>query len=94
MIFLCINSKSDFDDITFYFRALQLDNEARTRQDYSHYRVMMRSLRRSEENYHDNSKIAYLIQVWKVNGQVTQKLVRIHTTPLIQALQLRFLKHE
>lgn len=45
------------------YRALQLDNEARTRQDYSHYRVMMRALRRSEENYHDNSKISYLIQV-------------------------------
>ncbi|XP_039268506.2 IQ motif and ubiquitin-like domain-containing protein [Styela clava] len=40
----------------------QLDNEARTRQDYSHYRIMLRALRQSEEGYHDNSKIAYLIQ--------------------------------
>ncbi|XP_078485773.1 uncharacterized protein LOC100186480 [Ciona intestinalis] len=40
----------------------QLDNAARTRQDYSHYRIMLRDLRRTEEGYADNSQIAYLIQ--------------------------------
>uniref|UniRef100_H2YGU7 IQ motif and ubiquitin-like domain-containing protein n=1 Tax=Ciona savignyi TaxID=51511 RepID=H2YGU7_CIOSA len=40
----------------------ELDNAARTRQDYSHYRIMLRNLRRSEEGYADNSQIAYLIQ--------------------------------
>ncbi|XP_076819565.1 IQ motif and ubiquitin-like domain-containing protein [Clavelina lepadiformis] len=40
----------------------ELDNAARTRQDFSHYRIMLRNLRRTEESYGDNSKIAYLIQ--------------------------------
>ena len=40
-----------------------VDNIARTRQDYSHYRIMLRDLRRSEQSCGDDSKIAYLIQV-------------------------------
>nr|CAB3256789.1 CMUB116 radial spoke protein [Phallusia mammillata] len=40
----------------------ELDNAARTRQDFSHYRIMLRNLRRTEETYNDNSKIAFLIQ--------------------------------
>jgi len=40
----------------------ELDNQARTRQDYSHYRSLLKQLRRNEERIGDNSKIAYLIQ--------------------------------
>jgi hypothetical protein len=40
----------------------ELDNQARTRQDYSHYRNMLKHLRRSEEQIGDGSNIAYLIQ--------------------------------
>lgn len=43
---------------------LRIDNEARVRQDYSHYRRMLKSLRRSEETYQDGSRIAFLMQVW------------------------------
>ncbi|XP_067933394.1 IQ motif and ubiquitin-like domain-containing protein, partial [Watersipora subatra] len=39
-----------------------LDNDARTRQDYSHYRLMLRDLRRLEESYGDDSKVAFLLQ--------------------------------
>ena len=40
-----------------------IDNDARVRQDYSHYRYMLKGLRRSEEVYGDGSKIAFLMQV-------------------------------
>lgn len=42
---------------------LKIDNDARIRQDYSHYRRMLKALRRSEESYNDNSQIAFLMQV-------------------------------
>ncbi|XP_064632189.1 IQ motif and ubiquitin-like domain-containing protein isoform X2 [Lineus longissimus] len=38
------------------------DNDARVRQDYSHYRFMLKALRKSEEGYDDDSKIAFLLQ--------------------------------
>ncbi|KAK7101379.1 IQ motif and ubiquitin-like domain-containing protein [Littorina saxatilis] len=41
---------------------LKIDNDARIRQDYSHYRRMLKALRRSEESYNDNSQIAFLMQ--------------------------------
>jgi len=41
----------------------KIDNDARVRQDYSHYRFMLRQLRREEEAYGDDSKIAFLMQV-------------------------------
>lgn len=40
----------------------RLDNDARARQDYSHYRLMLRDLRRTEESYGDDSKVAFLLQ--------------------------------
>ncbi len=40
-----------------------MDNDSRVRQDYSHYRFMLVSLRRTEESYGDASKIAFLLQV-------------------------------
>ena len=42
---------------------LRIDNEARIRQDFSHYRRMLKALRRSEEAYQDGSQIAFLMQV-------------------------------
>lgn len=48
------------------------DNAARVRQDYSHYRYMLKGLRRQEEVYGDGSKIAFLMQVrFKANFQFT-----------------------
>jgi len=38
------------------------DNDARIRQDYSHYRYMLKALRQQEEAYSDGSKIAFLLQ--------------------------------
>ena len=44
-------------------RCTKLDNDARTRQDYSQYRFMLKGLRKSEEGMGDGSRIAFLIQV-------------------------------
>jgi hypothetical protein len=41
----------------------ELDNKARAREDYTLYRAMLKSIRRTEENYQDNSHIIFLIQV-------------------------------
>jgi len=43
-------------------KCTKTDNDARVRQDYSHYRFMLKTLRRNEEAYGDGSKIAYLLQ--------------------------------
>ncbi|XP_071807363.1 IQ motif and ubiquitin-like domain-containing protein [Asterias amurensis] len=40
----------------------KLDNDARARQDYSHYRYMLKALRKSEEAMNDGSRIAFLLQ--------------------------------
>ena len=44
-------------------RCQALDNDARLRQDFSQYKMMLQSLRRSEELFKDGSKIAFLLQV-------------------------------
>jgi len=43
-------------------RCAKLDNDARLRQDFSKFRSMLLALRRSEEEYKDGSKIAFIIQ--------------------------------
>ncbi|XP_050413811.2 IQ and ubiquitin-like domain-containing protein [Patella vulgata] len=43
-------------------RCNKIDNDARVRQDFSHYRYMLKSLRRAEETYNDGSEIAFLLQ--------------------------------
>ncbi|XP_052778908.1 IQ and ubiquitin-like domain-containing protein [Mya arenaria] len=43
-------------------RCTKIDNDARVRQDYSHYRYLLKQLRKAEQNYLDNSKIAFLLQ--------------------------------
>ncbi|XP_028397889.1 IQ and ubiquitin-like domain-containing protein [Dendronephthya gigantea] len=43
-------------------RCQDLDNDARLRQDFSQYKMMLQSLRRSEELFKDGSKIAFLLQ--------------------------------
>ena len=44
-------------------RCTKIDNDARVRQDYSHYRYLLKLLRKAEEQYGDGSKIAFLLQV-------------------------------
>lgn len=44
-------------------RCTKIDNDARVRQDYSHYRYLLKMLRKSEEAFNDGSKIAFLLQV-------------------------------
>lgn len=39
-----------------------LDNQARAREDWSTYRVMLRELRKTEEAYRDQSHIIFLVQ--------------------------------
>lgn len=43
-------------------KCTKLDNDARLRHDFSLYRIMLKDLRRSEENVADGSNIAYLLQ--------------------------------
>ncbi|XP_067684534.1 IQ motif and ubiquitin-like domain-containing protein [Haliotis asinina] len=43
-------------------RCGKTDNDARVRQDFSHFRFMLKSLRKSEEGYGDGSQIAFLLQ--------------------------------
>lgn len=44
-------------------KCTKIDNDARTRQDYSTYTYMLKMLRRSEERHGDGSRIAFLLQV-------------------------------
>lgn len=44
-------------------KCAKIDNDARTRQDISTYQYMLKSLRKAEELYSDDSKIAFLLQV-------------------------------
>lgn len=41
----------------------QLDNEARKREAYLKYRLILENLRKSEVDYQDDSKIVFLVQV-------------------------------
>ncbi|NXA98412.1 IQUB protein, partial [Melanocharis versteri] len=41
----------------------QLDNEARQREAYLKYRLILENLRKSEVDYQDNSKIVFLVQL-------------------------------
>lgn len=43
-------------------RCTKMDNDARVRQDYSHYRYLLKALRKAEEAIGDGSKIAFLLQ--------------------------------
>lgn len=43
-------------------RCTKIDNDARTRQDFSTFQHMLKSLRKSEESFQDGSKIAFLLQ--------------------------------
>ncbi|XP_071082848.1 IQ motif and ubiquitin-like domain-containing protein isoform X1 [Haliotis cracherodii] len=43
-------------------RCGKTDNDARVRQDFSHFRFMLKSLRKAEEGYGDRSQIAFLLQ--------------------------------
>ncbi|XP_046580375.1 IQ and ubiquitin-like domain-containing protein [Haliotis rubra] len=43
-------------------RCGKTDNDARVRQDFSHFRFMLKSLRKAEEGYGDGSQIAFLLQ--------------------------------
>ena len=47
------------------------DNDARVRQDYSHYRFLLKNLRRQEDAYGDGSKIAFLLQVIGLRGKIS-----------------------
>ena len=41
----------------------ELDNKARLRADYSTYRLMLRNIKQTEEDYNDGSHIIFLMQV-------------------------------
>lgn len=71
-----------------------LDNDARTRQDYSHYRLMLKELRRLEESYGDDSKVAFLLQVSPLQtfnkgyrGLITYFVDQICRIPLNRLMQ-------
>ena len=43
-------------------RCNKIDNDGRVRQEFSHYKFMLKALRDSEMEYGDNAKIAFLMQ--------------------------------
>ena len=49
-----------------------MDNKARAREDYTLYRAMLKTIRKTEENYQDDSHIIFIIQVmdciWDYKG--------------------------
>ena len=56
--------------IIFHYRVVghcrnceELDNKARLRADYSTYRLMLRNIKQTEEDYNDGSHIIFLMQV-------------------------------
>ena len=57
----------------------KVDNDARTRQDYSHYVYMLRQLRLSEEKMADGSRIALLLQVCSLLLISVQPTLRCQT---------------
>ena len=46
----------------------ELDNKARAREDYTLYRAMLKTIRKTEENYQDDSHIIFIIQVMDCRG--------------------------
>ena len=66
-------------------KCTKIDNDARTRQDYSTYTHMLRQLRKSEERYGDDSKIAFLLQV--------KQLCKISYHIFVYSVKYRFLWH-
>ena len=46
-----------------FCRALDLQNTAHKRQDLLHYSLLLKDLKRKEENYNDDSKVVYFMQV-------------------------------
>ena len=44
-------------------RCKELDNQARSREEYTLYRAMMKTIRRTEEDYKDGSHFIFLMQV-------------------------------
>ena len=44
----------------------ELDNQARSREDFTLYRAMMKTIRRMEEDYKDGSHFIFIIQVGTV----------------------------
>lgn len=63
MYFTSFTLFSTFSVIGHCRQCKELDNKARAREDYTLYRAMLKTIRKTEENYQDNSHIIFLIQV-------------------------------
>lgn len=72
-IYFCSSCESYLPSTEFYLSSnsrtpgrcrncVKIDNDARLRLDLSHYRRMLKALRRTEEEHQDNSQIAFLMQ--------------------------------
>lgn len=55
--------KTNASSVGFCRRCMDLDNEARRREDFSLYKNILRCLRESEAEYSPEAKITYLLQV-------------------------------
>ena len=48
-------------------KCVELDNKARHREDHTLYRAMLKSIKHSEEQYKDGSRVIFLLQVsWDI----------------------------
>ena len=48
----------------------ELDNKARAREDFTLYRAMLKTIRRTEEGYKDDSHIIFLLQVQNTDYEI------------------------
>lgn len=68
------------------FHCKELDGEARQREDFSHYKFILKRLCKDEAEYNPDSKIPYLLQVYWINHilEPPLSLLSLHITTGIQ----------
>ena len=71
-LLLLLSLYSPYSVIGHCRQCKELDNKARAREDYTLYRAMLKTIRKTEENYQDDSHIIFIIQVmdciWDYKG--------------------------
>ena len=70
-LLLLLSLYSPYSVIGHCRQCKELDNKARSREDYTLYRAMLKTIRKTEENYQDDSHIIFIIQVmdyWEYKG--------------------------
>ena len=77
---LSLSFSSPYSVIGHCRQCKELDNKARAREDYTLYRAMLKTIRKTEENYQDDSHIIFIIQVMDYRGIVMRGTKIMHNT--------------